>query len=155
MLRRPRLTLAIALAVLAALAGTMTYSGFLVVGVMADYLGTGRVVAGLLLGVLFARFPWISKGKPRIVGLLPKPVRRPLIVSLLALCLVTLLAEGETVPALFTGFAMAFLLAYPWLRKTLFDRMKSSVFNKFTAPQQPAKRYDDTVIEGEFREKKD
>ena len=155
MIRRPRLTAAIALAVLAALAGTMTYTGFLVVGVLADYLGTGRVVAGLLLGVLFARFPWISKGKPRIVGLLPKAVRRPLVVSLLALCLLTLLAEGETVPALFAGFAMAFLLAYPWLRKVLFERMKSSVFNKFSAARHPAKRYDDTVIDGEFREKKD
>ena len=72
--------------VLFALAGTMAYTGFLVVGVLADQLGTGRFVAGLLLGVLFARFPWISKGKPRIVGLLPKPVRRPLIVGILALC---------------------------------------------------------------------
>jgi len=154
-IRWPRLTLALALAILAALAGTMTYTGFLVVGVLADYLGTGRFMAGLLLGALFARFPWVSKGKLRIVGLLPKPVRRPLIVSLLALCLLTLVARGDTVPALFTGFAMAFLLAYPWLRKALFGRMISSVFKKFAPRQSPIKNSDDMVIEGEFREKKE
>ncbi len=137
------------------MAGTMTYTGFLVVGVVADYLGTGRFVAGLLLAALLARFPWISKGKPRIVGLLPKPVRRPFIVSLLALCLVSFLWEGDYVPAVFTSFTTAFLLGYPWLRKTLFDRLFSSVF-KF-APGQHARKSadDDTVIEGEFREKKD
>jgi hypothetical protein len=132
----------------------MTYTGFLVVGVLADQLGTGRVMAALLLGGLFARFPWIRKGKLRIVGLLPKPVRRPLIVSVLALCLVNFLSRGEYVPALFTGFATAFLLTYPWLRRTLFDRMLSSVF-KFAAGQNPLKSTDDTVIDGEFREKKE
>ena len=79
-IRKPKLVIAIALLMLAALAGAMTYTGFLVVGVLADYLGTGRVLAGLMLGALFARFPWISKGGLRIVGLLPKIVRRPLIV---------------------------------------------------------------------------
>ena len=149
---KPRLMLALALFLLAALASTLTYTGFLVVGVLADYLGTGRFVAGLLLGVLFARFPWYSKGKLRIVGLLPKPVRRPLIASLLVLCLLTLLSRGEYVPALFTGFTTAFLLTYPWLRKTLFDRMVSSVFQFVPGRRRPG---DETVIEGEFREKKD
>lgn len=138
---------------LAALAGTITYTGFLVVGVLADYLGTGRVIAGLLLGVLFARFPWISKGKPRIVGLLPKPVRRPLVVGMLAVCLVNFLSRGEYVPALFTGFVAAFLLAYPWLRRAIFDRILSSVF-KFTG-QNPRNSTDDKVIDGEFRERKE
>ena len=132
----------------------MTYTGFLVIGVLAELLGTSRFLAGLLLGVLFARFPWISKGKLRIVGILPKPVRRPLVVSLLALCLLRFLAQGETVPALFTGFATAFLLAYPWLRKVIFDRMLSSVF-PFSASRNPRKGIDDSVIEGEFREKKE
>ncbi|WP_020656708.1 hypothetical protein [Massilia niastensis] len=149
----PKLAIAVALLVLAALASTMTYTGFLVVGVLADYLGTGRVMAGLLLGGLFARFPWISKGKLRIVGVLPKPARRPLIVSLLALCLLHFLSRGEYVPAAFTGFATAFLLTYPWLRRAMFDRMLSSVF-KF-AGQNPRKSTDDTVIDGEFRERKD
>lgn len=130
----------------------MTYTGFLVVGVLADYLGTGRVMAGFILAALFARFPWISNGKLRLVGLLPKPVRQPLIVSLLVLCLLTLLSRGEYVPASFAGFATAFLLAYPWLRRAVFDRMLSSVFN-FGAG--PGKGTDDTVIEGEFREKKE
>jgi len=139
--------------VLAVLAGTMTYTGFLVIGVLADYLGTGRFVAGLLLGILFARFPAISKGKLRIVGLLPKPVRRPLMVSILALCLLTFVARGDYVPVLFTGFATAFLLAFPWLKRVMFDRISSSVF-KFRG-QQPPNAADDMVIDGEFREKKE
>ena len=143
----------IALFVLAVLAGTMTYTGFLVVGVLADYLGTGRIVAGLLLGAVFARFPSFSKGKLRIVGLLPKPVRRPLMVSILALCLVTFLARGDYVPALFAGFATAFLLTYPWLKRVMFDRISSSVF-KFAGQRRPEGN-DDMVIDGEFREKKE
>lgn len=151
---KPKLAIVVALFMLAALAGTMTYTGFLVVGVLADYLGTGRFMAGLLLAALFARFPWVSKGKLRIVGLLPKPVRRPLIVGLLALCLLHFLSQGEYVPAAFTGFTTAFLLTYPWLRRALFDRMLSSV-SKFTGGKYPRKSTDDTVIEGEFREKKE
>ena len=140
------------LAVLAALAGTLTYTGYLVVGVLADYLGTNRFVAGLLLGILFARFPRVSKGKLRLVGLLPKPARRPLIVSIVALCAVTFLARGDYLPAAFTGFAMAFLLGFPWLRRAVFGRMMSSVF-KFTG-KNPRQNSDDMVIDGEFREKK-
>jgi hypothetical protein len=131
----------------------MTYTGFLVVGALADYLGTGRATTGLLLGALFARFPWISKGKLRVVGLVPKPVRRPLIVSLLALCLVTFMARGDYVSAGFIGFATAFLLGYSWLRRVIFDRMVSSVFT--FGGRQPAKNTDDMVIDGEFREKND
>ncbi|KQV79302.1 hypothetical protein ASD15_18345 [Massilia sp. Root351] len=138
---------------LAALAGTISYTGLLVVGVLADYLGTGRVIAGLLLGVLFARFPWISKGKPRMVGLLPNPLRRPLVVGMLAVCLVNFLSKGESVPALFTAFVAAFLLGYPWLRRAVFDRILSSVL-KFTG-QHPRNSTDDKVIDGEFREKKE
>jgi hypothetical protein len=149
----PKLTAAVALSVLAALAGTMTYTGFLVVGVLADQLGTGRFIAGLLLGVLFARFPWISNGKPRIVGLLPKPVRRPLIVGILAFCLLHFVWQGDYVPALFIGFTTAFLLTFPWLRRVIFDRLFGSIF-KFTG-RNPVKPTDDTVIDGEFREKKE
>jgi hypothetical protein len=149
----PKLTAAVAFFVLAALAGTLSYTGFLVVGVLADQLGTGRFIAGLLLGVLFARFPWISNGRPRIVGLLPKPVRRPLIVSILAVCLLHFVWQGDYVPALFIGVTTAFLLAFPWLRRAIFDRLLGSVFN-FTG-RNPAKPTDDTVIDGEFREKKE
>lgn len=138
---------------LAALAGTLTYTGFLVVGVLAGYLGTGRVIAGLLLGALFARFPRISNGKLRMVGLLPKPVRRPLVVGILAVCLLTFLSRAEYVSALFTGFAAAFLLAYPRLRRAVFDRILSSVF-KFTG-RHPGNSTDDKVIDGEFRERKE
>ena len=149
----PKLTIAVALVVMTALAGTMTYTGFLVVGVLAEYLGTGRFLVGMLLGILFARFPWFSKGKFRTVGLLPKPVRRPLILGLLALGLGTFVSRDEYISAGFTGFAAAFLLTFPWLRRTIFDRMKSSVF-KFTG-RRPPQSTDDKVIDGEFREKKD
>ncbi|WP_379725815.1 hypothetical protein [Massilia jejuensis] len=135
------------------MASTLTYTGFLVVGVLADHLGTGRVMAGLLLGGLFARFPWISKGKLRIVGLLPKPFRRPLILGLLILCSLNFLSLGDYVSAAFTGIATAFLLTYPWLRRALFDRFLSSVF-KF-AGRRPFKSTNDRVIDGEFREKKE
>lgn len=152
-MRKPKLTLAVALIVLAALAGTLTYTGSLVVGVLADYLGTVRVVAGLLLGILLARFPSISQGKLRMVGLLPKPARRPLIVGLLALCFLHFLSLGDGVSAGFTGFAMVFLLTFPWLRRTVFDRMTSSVF-QFAGRNGPDST-DENVIEGEFRERKD
>ncbi len=131
----------------------MTYTGFLVVGVLAEHLGTGRFMAGLLLAALFARFPWISNGKLRIVGLLPKPARRPLIVGILALCCLYFLSRGDYLPAGLTGFVTAFLLSYPWLRRAIFDRMLSS-FSTFTG-RKPSKSIDDRVIEGEFREKKD
>ncbi|USX27710.1 hypothetical protein NHH73_05245 [Oxalobacteraceae bacterium OTU3CINTB1] len=149
----PKLTAAVAFFVLAALAGTMAYTGFLVVGVLADQLGTGRFIAGLLLGALFARFPWISSGKPRMVGLLPKPVRRPLIVSILALCMFHFGWEGDYVAALFIGVTTVFLLTLPWLRRVIFDRLFGSIV-KFTG-RHPAKPTDDTVIDGEFREKKE
>jgi hypothetical protein len=152
-IRTPKLALAVALLLLAALAGTMTYTGFLAIGVLADQLGTGRVVAGLLLGALFARFPWFRKGKLLIVGLLPKPVRRPIMVGLLALCSVYFLSRGEYLPAAFTGFATAFLLAFPWLRRAAFDRMLSSVFK--VSGQDSSRNTDGTVIDGEFREKQD
>ena len=151
-IRKPKLALAVALGVLAALASTLTYTGYLVVGVLADYLGTSRFMAGLLLGILFARFPRVSKGKLRLVGLLPKPARRPLIVSIIALCGVTLLARGDYVPAALTGFATMFLLTFPWLRRAVFDRTLSSVFT-FTG-KKPRNSTDDMVIDGEFREKK-
>ena len=131
----------------------MTYTGFLLIGVLAGQLGTDRVIAGLLLGAVFARFPWISEGKLRIVGLLPKPVRRPLIVSLLALCCLHFLLRGEYLPAGFTGFSTAFLLTFPWLRRAVFDRMLSSVFER--TGRHPADGTDDMVIDGEFRETKD
>lgn len=131
----------------------MTYAGFLVVGVLADYLGTGRVMAGFLLGALFARFPLIRKGKLRIVGLLPKPLRRPLIVGILALCFVHFLWHVDYVPAAFTGFATAFILTWPWFRRVMFGRISSSVLTFFG--RAPARRTDPTVIDVQFREKKE
>lgn len=153
-LRKPKLAIAVAFIVLAALASTITYTGFLVIGVLADYLGTGRFVAGLLLGVLFARVPWFSAGKLRTVGLLPKVVRRPVMMGLLGLGLWSFLSRGEYVPAMFIGFAAAFLLTFPWIRRALVGRFVSSIFMSTANPQRPDS-IDGTVIEGEFREKKD
>lgn len=149
----PRLTFALILLALVALASTMTYTGFLVVGVLAEQLGTGRFLAGLLLAALFARFPWFSKGKLRIVGVLPKPVRRPLIVSLVALCCLYFVSQGNYVPAAFTGFTTAFVLGFPWLRRAMFDRMVASVYT--FAGKQPPNNTDGMVIDAEFKEKKD
>lgn len=151
-LRMPKLMIALALLMLAALASAMTYTGFLVIGVLADYLGTGRFLAGLLLGVVFARFPWISKGKLRVVGLLPKPVRRPLIVGLLALCLFHFLSQGEAVSAAFIGFTTAVVLTFPWLRRVIFDRILSTFKRR---GRQAPQGSDDMVIDGEFRERKE
>lgn len=153
-MRMPKLTLAVALLLLAALATTITYTSYLVIGVLSDYLGTSRFVAGLLLGCLFARFPWISNGKPRIVGLLPKPVRRPVMLSLLALCLLRFATQGETVSAVFAGLTMAFVLGFPLLKTALFARVSSSVLN-FAAGRNAPVAIDETVIEGEFREMKE
>jgi len=131
----------------------MTYAGYLVVGTVAEYLGMGRAMAGLLLGALFARFPWVVQGKLRVVGLLPGPARRPLMAGLLVLCALRFLVRDDYVPAGVTGFVAMFLVAFPWLRRTVFDRMRSSVFQ--FAGQRPASPDDGTVIDGEFREKKD
>ncbi|GGY62078.1 hypothetical protein [Pseudoduganella albidiflava] len=150
----PRLSLAAALLVLAALAGTMTYTGFLIIGVLADYLGIGRVMTGLLLGVLFARFPAIRNGKLRMAGLLPKPARRPVMVGLLALCLSTLVWRGEYVPALFTGFTTAFLLAYPWIWRAISGRVLAFL-PKFMSGQRPSGDTGGTVVDVEMRERKD
>jgi hypothetical protein len=150
----PRLTIAVALLLLVALAATMTYTGFLVVGVLAEYAGTSCFVAGLLLGAVFARFPWISKGRPRIVGLLPKPLRRPLMVTLLVLCLLRFVMQGETVPAVVLGVTTAFVLGFPLLKQALFARM-SSFAGGFAGGRNTAVDADNTVIEGEFRERKE
>lgn len=150
----PRLSIAVAFIVLAILASTLSYTGFLVVGVLADYLGTSRFLAGLLLGILFARFPWISKGKARIVGLLPKPLRRPSVVVLLAVCLLRFSVQGDSVPALLMGFAMAFVLGFPLLRKLLLARMSASVMH-FASGGNAQVAADSNVIEGEFRERKE
>jgi hypothetical protein len=153
-MRKPKLTIAVGLLVLVALASMMTYAGFLVIGVLAEHLGTGRVIAGLLLGALFARFPWIGNGKLRMVGLLPTPLRRPVLLILLALCLVSFLTRGDHVAALVIGFAGAFLLLFPVLRRAIFDRIVSSLFKSAAGPAK-WNSPDDRVIDAEFREKKE
>ncbi|SHG70695.1 hypothetical protein SAMN05428948_1701 [Massilia sp. CF038] len=137
-----------------ALASTMTYAGFLVVGVVAEHLGTGRALAGLLLGIIFARIPRISKGKLQTVGLLPKPARLPIMVGLLTLCLVTFLSRGDYVAVVFAGIAMAFILTFPWIKRAVSGRVLSSIFRPATNAHRP-QQADDTVIDVEFREKKD
>jgi len=151
-MRAPKLTIAVVLCVLVALASVLTYSAYLGVGTLADYLGTGRGTAGLLLAAVFARFPWVSKNGLRVVGVLPKPVRRPFTVSLFALCCLHFLWRGDYVPAACTGCATIFLLTFPWLRRAVFGRVFSPFF-KFAGQNSP-KRTDDNVIDVEFIEKK-
>lgn len=153
---RPRLSIAAAFLVLAALATTLSYTGWLVVGVLADYLDTGRFVAGLLLACVFARFPRISGGKLRLVGLLLQPLRRPAMASVLGLCLLRFVLQGESVSALVTGLTLAFVLGFPCLKSLVFARMTSSVFNFAAGAGRNAPvAVDDTVIDGEFREMKE
>lgn len=73
--------------------------------------------------------------------------------SLFALCALHFLLQGEYVSSVFTAFATAFLLVFPRLRRAMVDRTLSSVFP--FAGQKPSRATDDTVIEGEFREKKE
>jgi hypothetical protein len=150
----PRLVIAVLLLALVALASTMSYAGYLTVGVVADHLGTGRLMAGLLLGVIFTRLPWVREGKLRTIGLLPKRARLPVMAALLAFCLLSSLYRGEWVPMLFLGFAMTFLLTYRRIRQMIVSRSISSLF-KSSADPNHAKSTDDTVIDVEFREKKD
>lgn len=153
-MRMPKLAAAVLVLALAALSSTLAYAGYLVVGVVASYLDTGRILAGLLLGVLFARVPWIRNGKLRTIGLLPKNARQPVMVALLAFCLIHFLYRGEVVPTLFLGFAASFLLTYRWIRRTLLRRAMSSLFGSKVDPPR-SHTADKTIIDGEFRERKD
>lgn len=150
----PRLAIGILLLALVALASTMSYAGYLVVSIIAEHLDTGRLLAGLLLGVIFARLPWVSEGKLRTVGLLPKRARLPVMLALLGFCLLSFLYRGELVPVLFLGLAATFLLTYSRIRKTIATRVASSLFKPSATSNRP-KRADDTIIDVEFREKKD
>ena len=152
--RRPKLAIVALLLALATLAGLMSYGGFLVVGVVANHLGTGRVIAGLLLGGLFARLPWVRERKLRTIGLLPKRARLPVMVALLAFCLLSYLYEGEVVSTLVLGFATTFLLTYRRIRQMIVSRAMSSLFKMPPDPNHP-KSTDNAVIDVEFREKKD
>lgn len=150
----PKLVIAVALLALIALASTMTYTGYLVVGVLAGYLDTARIWAGLLLAVIFARLPQIRDGKLRTIGLLPKPARRPVMLSLLAVCLISFVHRGEIPSALFVTFAATFILAYPRMRRAVLGRMLAPFAAASTNRNRP-NNTDDTVIDVEFREKKD
>ena len=152
--RTPKLAIAALLLALATLAGIMSYAGYLVVGIVANHVGTDRLMAGLLLGGLFARLPWVREGKLRSIGLLPTRARLPVMVALLAFCLLSYLYRGEFVPMLVLGFATTFLLTYRRLRQMVVSQAMSSLFKPSTDLDHP-KSTDNTVIDVEFREKKD
>lgn len=150
----PKLAIAILLLVLATLASTLSYTAYLVVSAVAAHLGVHRLMAGFLLGVLFARLPWIAEGKLRTIGLIPRRVRRPVMVALLGFCFLSYAYRGELVPLLFLAFAGAFLLTYPWMRKILVGRVISFIFPSSGGPNH-SRNAEDNVIDVEFREKKD
>jgi hypothetical protein len=152
--RAPKLAIAVLILALVMLAGTLSYAAYLVVGVISDYLGIGRFMAGLLLGGLFARVPFIRKGKLRTVGLLPKNARLPVMAALLAFCLLSFLFRGEIVPMLILGLAATILLTLRWMRQRLFNRVYSFFSRSQVDPTRP-RGTDQTIIDAEFREKKD
>lgn len=149
----PRLSIAVLLLALAALSSTLTYAGFLVVGVISHHLGTSRFLAGLLLAVLFARLPYIRQGRLVTVGLLPRRARLPVLAVLLALCMLSLLYRGAVMPVLFLVLAAALVLTLQWMRRTLAGRAMA-LFRSLRNPAG-ARRADETIIDAEFREKKD
>lgn len=150
----PRLAAVVVLLALVALSGSISYAGYLVLDVVADFLGTGRFVTGLLFGALFARLPWVSQGKLRTIGLLPRHARRPVMLVLLAWCITSLLNRGEIAPALFPGFAAVFLLAYPSVRRKVVNHMLSFLPGAMPCPARRGGN-DPDVIDVEVREKKD
>lgn len=153
-LRMPKLAALVLVAALAALSGTLSYAGYLVVGFVADTLGASRFVAGLLLGLVFARVPWIRQGKLRILGLLPGHARRPAILALLALSMLGAFQQGKMMAMLFLGLAAGFVLGYRWIRQALVQRVFAYLFPAAARP--PSRRSgDDAIIDVEFREKKD
>jgi peptidoglycan/LPS O-acetylase OafA/YrhL len=172
--RSPRKVLVIVLLFLVALASTMSYVGYLVVTMLASQLGTSRFLAGLLLGVVFARFPRIRDGKLGTMGLLPKPARQPVMAALLVFCLVNYLMRGQFAAVGFLGFALVFLLGYGQLKKAVAGKVSSFIFPFGKAgqagsqpgsqpglPQGPGPRQGpgpqsrDDVIDVDFREKND
>lgn len=153
-MRAPKLAIAALLLALVALAASLSYVGYLVIGIVSEYLGTSRFLAGLLLGLLFARFPSVRQGKLRTVGLLPKVARQPVMLSLLAFCAVNFLYRGQLLPLLFVTLAATFLLFYRSLKKKLLNRAASFLSRSSPSPDRP-QRGDDDVIDVDFREKKD
>ena len=156
-MRAPRLALAALLLALVALAGTSTYAGYLVIDMVADYLGTGHFVAGLLLGIVFFRLPKMRDGKLQTVGLLPKRARLPVVLALLAACLTLHVQQREAVPAIFLALAAVFLLSFRWMRQAVRRRFKSMMVRPDLNENEnmTVKRIDPSVIDVDFREKKD
>lgn len=150
----PRFAALVFLLTLAALSSCISYAGYLVLGVIADFLGTGRFAAGLLFGALFARLPWISQGKLGTVGLLPRRARRPVMLVLLMWCIASLLYRSEIGSAVFPGFAAAFLLAFPWLRQKALDHIRSFLQGSMRSPARRGAS-DPGIIDVEVHEKKE
>jgi len=152
-MRAPRLAIAVLLLVLAALAGSLSYAGYLVVGVVATYLDIGRFTTGLLLAILFARLPAVREGRLTSIGLLPKPARLPTVLALLALACVAFIRHNEWVPVLFLAFAACFAIAYRHVRQKFIGRTRAFIFGSADSAGRAGR--DDGIIDAEFTEKKD
>lgn len=150
----PRSAALVLLLTLGALSSSISYAGYLVLGVVAEFLGIGRFVTGLLFGALFARLPWIGQGRWGTVGLLPRNARRPVMLGLLMWCIASLLFLGQIGSAVFPGFAAAFLLSYPWFRQKALDRIRSLLRGSMRGPARHGAS-DPGIIDVEVREKKD
>lgn len=150
----PRFAALVLLLALGALSSSISYAGYLVLGVVAEFLGISRFATGLLFGTVFARLPWISQGRLRTVGLLPRNARRPVMLSLLTWCIASLLFRGQIGSAVFPGFAAVFLLAYPSVRQKALDRIRSFLQSSMRGPARHGAS-DPGIIDVEVREKKD
>ncbi|MES2832608.1 MAG: hypothetical protein V4695_11510 [Pseudomonadota bacterium] len=157
--RTPKLAIAIVVMLLVALAGISAYAGYLVIGVVAGYLGTGRFLAGLLLGILFLRLPRVRQGKLSTVGLLPKAARLPIVVALLAASMLNYFYDGNTLAVACLVLAASLLVLGRWMKFALVSRVSSffskSAFGTGRSRKADSKIDDSTIIDAEFRERKD
>jgi len=155
----PKLAIAFVVLLLVALAGVSVYAGYLVVGVVSDYLGIGRFLASLFLGIMFVRLPLVRQGKLSTVGVLPKAARLPIVMALLSMAMLSYFYRSEMVPVLCLFLAAALLLACRWMKLTLAHRMSSffskSVFESARSRSADGRNADPSIIDAEFREKKD
>ncbi|NEX61911.1 hypothetical protein [Noviherbaspirillum galbum] len=155
----PRKVIALVLLALIAVAMTFSYVGYLVITMLSLQFDTSRFLAGLMLGVLFARFPRVREGKLGTIGLLPKPARQPVMAAILVFCLLRYLQGGQAGEAAAIGVGLLLILGFAALRKKLAGRFNAFKADVFTQPQgngaARGARVDHDVIDVEFREKKE
>jgi len=158
-MRMPKLTITVAIVLLLILAGISGYAGYLVVGVVAGYLDIGRILTGILLSILFIRLPRLRQGKLSTIGILPKIARLPIVATLAALSTLHYFNQDDIAAVVCLILATTFFLVFRWLKLTLSSRL-SSLFAKpgfgfGRSRSASAEKADPSIIDMEFREKRD